>query len=115
MHIVFPFAVSITPFSTMLLAEFTAYRIALLVYWANILLLGVSMYLCWKCAISLGLVKHDMALEVPGAIQRRIVIAQGLYAFGDLLCVFNTYWSIGFIMLVQLYYAIAPRIFGGRE
>lgn len=31
------------------------------------------------------------------AIKRRIVIAQALYAFGVVLCVVNTYWSIAFI------------------
>jgi hypothetical protein len=44
-----------------------------------------------------------------GSTIRRILIAQSLYAFGALLCIFNTYWSIGFIVLVQLNYAIAPR------
>jgi Endosomal/lysosomal potassium channel TMEM175 len=39
-HILFLFGVSLTPFSTMLLGEHTGLRIALLVYWANILLLG---------------------------------------------------------------------------
>jgi hypothetical protein len=41
------------------------------------------------------------------------VIAQSLYAFGTLLCVINNYVSIAFIVLVQLNYAIAPRI--GRK
>jgi uncharacterized membrane protein len=27
-----------------------------------------------------------------------------------LLCVFNTYWSLGFIVVVQLNYVLAPRI-----
>src|SRR5712691_7753473 len=39
-HIAFLFAVSVTPFSTTLLAEFTTYRVALLAYWVNILVLG---------------------------------------------------------------------------
>ena len=43
-HIVFLFFVSITPFSTMLVAEFTAHRTALVVYWLNILFLGLSLY-----------------------------------------------------------------------
>ena len=30
--------------------------------------------------------------------------------FGALLCLVNTYWSIGFIVLLQLNYAIAPRL-----
>ncbi len=51
-----------------------------------------------------------MIPEVTTAIKRRIIIAQMLYAFGAALSVFSTYWSIGFIVLVQLNYAIAPRL-----
>ena len=110
-HLGFLFLVSITPFSTALLAEFIRYRPALLVYWLNILLLGISLYFSWVCAMAAGLVKPDLPPEVPIAIKRRIVIGQALYAFGALLCIFfNTYMSIGFIVLVQLYYVIAPHM-----
>ncbi|HEV2491354.1 MAG TPA: TMEM175 family protein [Candidatus Acidoferrales bacterium] len=108
-HIVFLFAVTLTPFTTMLLAGFLSYRLALLFYWLNILLLGVALYFSWNCATDLGLAKADMLPEIPGAIKRRIVTAQSLYAFGALLCVFSTYVSIAFIVIVQLNYAIAPR------
>jgi uncharacterized membrane protein len=113
-HLAFLFAVTLTPFSTRLLADFIAYKTALIVYWLNILLLGGSLYFSWTCATGLGLVKADVPADVPGAIKRRIIIGQSLYAFGALLCIFSTYWSIGFIVLVQLYYAIAPR-FGRRN
>jgi hypothetical protein len=43
-------------------------------------------------------------------IKRRIVAAQGLYAFGALLCLIQPLWSIVFIVLVQLNFAIAPKI-----
>ena len=109
-QLAFLFMVTITPFSTMLLAEFITYRLALLVYWVNILLLGTALYATWGYAIRVHLVKDDMPPEVPAAICRRIEIAQGLYALGALLCVINTYWSIAFIFLVQLNYAVAPRI-----
>ncbi|MGB8768350.1 MAG: TMEM175 family protein [Candidatus Korobacteraceae bacterium] len=108
-HIAFLFVVSITPFSTAFLAEFTAYRIALLIYWLNILLLGSSLYFSWVCALGSGLVKENMPPHFSTAIKRRIIVAQSLYAFGASLCVFSTYWSIAFIVLVQLYYAVAPR------
>ncbi len=108
-HIAFLFAVTLTPFSTSLLAEFTVRRIALLVYWANILALGGVLFLSWGYATRARLVKDDIRAEVPAAICRRILIGQSLYAFGALLCAFNTYWSIAFIALVQLNYAIAPR------
>lgn len=109
-HVAFLFAVTLTPFSTTLLADFIRYRMALLVYWGNILLLGVVLYSSWGYAIRAGLVKDDIPPEVPAAICRRILLAQSLYAFGTLLSIFDTYWSIGFIVLVQLNYAVAPRI-----
>jgi len=112
MHILFLFAVCMTPFSTMLLAGFIAYRVALLVYWVNLLLLGGTLYFTWACALGLGLVRDDIPPAVATAIKRRIVIAQALYAFGAMLCLVSTYVSIGFIILVQLNYAIAPRLPG---
>ena len=109
-HLVFLFAVTMTPFSTTLLAEFTAYRSALLIYWANILILGAALYVSWICAIGSGVVKAEIAPQISDAIKRRILIAQSLYAFGALLCTISTYWSIGFIVFVQLNYALGPRL-----
>ena len=113
MHLLFLFAVTLTPFSTRLLAEHSTYRTALLAYWFNILLLGSSLYFTWTCATKLGVLKDAMPSEVSEAIKRRIVIGQSLYAFGAALCIINTRWSIAFIVALQLYYAIAPR-FGQR-
>jgi uncharacterized membrane protein len=107
-HIAFLAFVSVMPFSTSLLAEFIEFRLALLLYWANILLLGLILYVSWRYAARAGLLEAD-SHEVRCAVERRILIAQSLYAFGALLCVFNTYWSIGFIVLVQLNYGLAPR------
>jgi hypothetical protein len=53
--------------------------------------------------------KEDTAPDIPAAICRRIVIAQSLYAVGAALCVINTYWSIGFILLVQINYVLALK------
>jgi TMEM175 potassium channel family protein len=113
-HLTFLFVVTVTPFSTALLAEHIQYRTALLLYWFNIFLLGATLYWSWVCAEGSRLVRNEMPPHVSDAIKRRIVIAQSLYAFGALLCVINPYWSIGFIVLVQLNYVIAPR-FGKRE
>jgi len=110
LHIAFLAAISLMPFSTALLAEFVSYRIALLVYWANVLIGGVALYATWIYAGRGGLMKADTPAETSAAIGRRILVAQSLYALGALLCVFDTYWSIAFIVLVQLNYAIAPRI-----
>jgi len=108
-HIAFLATISVMPFSTMLLAGYPLYRVALLTYWANILLLGIVVYGSWGYATRRALLKDDVPPDVPAAVCRRIKVAQALYAFGALLSVFGTYWSIGFIVLVQLNYAVAPR------
>jgi hypothetical protein len=54
--------------------------------------------------------KGDIPSDVPGAVCRRITIAQSFYAFGALLWVIRTDWSIALIVMVQLYYALAPRL-----
>lgn len=112
LHLAFLASVATMPFSTGLLAEFTTFRTALLIYWTNVLLSGVVLYLGWLYAERAGLVKGGTPPDVGRAIKRRIVVAQTLYAVGAALCVVDTYWSIGFIVLVQLNYAIAPRIPG---
>jgi uncharacterized membrane protein len=113
-HLAFLAVVCLVPFTTSFLAEFIRYRSALFVYWLNILLLGSTLYFTWVCALDLGVVKSDLPAQIPKAIKGRILIAQSLYAFGALLCVFSTYWSIGFIVMVQLYYAVAPRLPGRK-
>jgi uncharacterized membrane protein len=109
-HLVFLAAVSMMPFSTRLLSDFITFRTALVVYWANIFVLGALLYASWRYAIRAGLLKDDVPLEIRRAVRRRVVFAQALYALGAALCFFSTYWSIGFIVLVQLNYAIAPRL-----
>ena len=109
-HMAFLFAVSVMPFSTRLLAEFINYRTALLCYWANIFLLGVALYLSWLYASRAKLVKDDTPDNVRKAVEHRILGAQALYAFSAALCIVNTYASIAFIVLVQLNFAVAPRI-----
>jgi len=102
--------VALMPFSTSLLAEFITFRLALLVYWANIFLLGFLLYVAWLYATRNNLVNTDATPAVSHVIRRRIVVAQALYAFGALLCFINPLWSIAFIVLVQLNFAIAPKI-----
>jgi uncharacterized membrane protein len=109
-HIAFLFAVSIMPFSTRLLAEFIRYRAALLCYWGNVLLLGAVLYISWRYALRSGLVTDDTTPEIRCAIERRITVGQALYAAGAALCFIDTYVSIAFIVLVQVNFAIAPRI-----
>jgi uncharacterized membrane protein len=110
LQLAFLAAVALMPFSTSLLAEFITFRLALVAYWFNIFLLGAVLYVAWIYAESRDLVDKDRAVTAAPLIKRRIYVAQALYALGALLCVVDPLWSIGFIVLVQLNFAIAPRI-----
>lgn len=109
-HLVFLFTVSLLPFSTGLLAEFTTYRVAMGVYWLNLLSLGSILLISWRYAKRAGLLKDEVTFEIHAATERRIVIYQALYATAVLFCIINTYISIVLLILMQLNSIIAPRI-----
>ena len=108
-NIVFLMMVSLIPFSTALLSEFITFRVALLVYWFNIFLLGLTLLAASYRARAFGLLRAEASPDAGRAILRRVYVGQALYALGAGLCVINTYWSIGFIFAVQLTYAIGLR------
>ena len=108
-HLVFLFAISLMPFSTSLMAEFITLRTALLLYWLNIFAFGAILFVSWRYAIHAGLVEPDVSVAIDRSVLNRIVIAQALYAFGAALCFASTYWSIGFIISVQMIYVVGPR------
>jgi uncharacterized membrane protein len=109
-HLAFLLAVTLMPFSTRLLGVFIHYRIAVLIYWGNILVQGVLLYVSWKYVTRHEMIREDTPPEIRAAICRRVFYAQILYAAGAALCVFGALWSVGFILLVQLNYAVAPRL-----
>jgi uncharacterized membrane protein len=110
LHFLFLACVTALPFSTRLLAEFITYETAFLVYWFNILLCGLSILACVIYADRAGLIKADAPEHFAGAYMRRVLIAQALYATGAALGLISIPLGIGFIVLVQLNYAIAPRL-----
>src|ERR1700734_61706 len=102
--------VTVLPFSTRLLADFLTYRTAFLVYWANIVVLGAGLYVTWAYAEGAKLIREEAHGEVSRAVKRRIVVAQSLYAIGALAGLVNVTLGIILIILIQLNYAIGPRL-----
>lgn len=109
-HIGFLATVVLLPFSTSLLAEHTELRLALLVYWFNMLLLGAFLYGSLTYADRAGLIRSDAPEHIAAIMCRRILVYQALYAVGALLCVVSPYLSIGAILFVQLNSVLAPRV-----
>ena len=98
------------PFSTRLLADFFTYRIAFLIYWANIFLLGAAVYVTWAYSERAKLIREDAPPELLGAFRRRVIMAQSLYAVGALVGLVSVPLGLALIILIQLNYAVAPKL-----
>jgi uncharacterized membrane protein len=109
-HLAFLLAVILMPFSTDLLASYITYRFPMAIYWVNLLMLGVLLYVSLKYAAHAGLLSPDATEDIGRASERRIVVYQLLYAGACLLCVVNTYLAITVLVLLQLNSVIVPPI-----
>ena len=112
LELLFLAIIALFPFTTSLLAENIDLRLALGLYWLTIFLSGSALYAIWTYAERAGIIREGVGPEVGAAIRRRIAIAQLLYAAGFLISLLpsGTYPAIAWIVIVQLNFAIAPRI-----
>jgi uncharacterized membrane protein len=111
LQLMFLFAVTLVPFSTGLLARYPTLRVALVEYWLNIVLLGMTLLAGLQYGLRAGLFRQAEMPEAAPLMRGRIFIAQSLYAIATATCiVFPTWVSIALIFLIQLNYVIAPRI-----
>ena len=68
LHLVFLAIITVLPFTTRLLADFFTYRTAFLIYWANIFLLGVAVYVTWAYSERAKLHSGRRASSVVGRV-----------------------------------------------
>ena len=109
-HLGFLLAVTLIPFSTALLARFHWSRVALVVYWLNIFVLGAVLLLAFEYGARAGLFPEADRASIARLTRRRVYGAQALYLAAMLLCFIDTHLSIAAIVPIQLNYAVAPRI-----
>jgi len=112
LELLFLAVIALFPFTTSLLADHIELRLALGLYWLNIFLAGVILWGIWTYAERARIVREGTGPEVGAAIRRRIGLAQLLYGIGFVISLLptGTYPAIAWIVLVQLNFAIAPRI-----
>jgi uncharacterized membrane protein len=111
LELLFLAIIALFPFTTSLLSEHIDLTLALALYWLNIFASGAVLYVIWAYVSRRGLLVEGTPDAVGAAIRRRIGIAQLLYFVGLVIAlVIGTTPAIAWIVLVQLNYAIAPRI-----
>ncbi len=86
------------------------YRLPTVIYWINLPLLGVLLYVSLAYASRTSLLSPGATPEVFEASRRRIVVYQILHAAAALLCTFNTYVVIAGLVLLQINSVVAPRV-----
>jgi uncharacterized membrane protein len=107
----FLFVVSLLPFSAALLAHYVHQRLAIGVYWLNILLLGVALE--WAARYGRKMLPPSGAEQARSRLvtfRRRILLAQALYAAAALLCLVSTPASVAALAIVQLYFIVSPPL-----
>jgi uncharacterized membrane protein len=107
----FLFVVSLLPFSAALLAHYVHLRLAVGVYWLNILLLGAGLEAGArygrKAFVPAG---DEQARSRLATFRHRILLAQTLYALAALVCFISTQASVIALAAVQLYFIVSPRL-----
>ena len=109
-HLAFLMTVTLVPFSTQLLARFHWSRLALIVYWLNIAVMGVVLLIALEYGLRSGVFPEDHRRVVARFFRRRVVGAQTLYFVAMLLCFVDTHLSIAAFVAIQLNFVIAPPI-----
>ncbi len=106
-NLLFLLFVSTLPFSTAFLGDHIRYKFPVFLYWFNIFLMGLGLYINWTYAKKHDFIAEETRDTVYEPIKKRILTAQTLYFAGALLCFVNSYLSIAVIIAIQLNYAFA--------
>src|SRR4029079_12596405 len=93
-HIAFLAGISLLPFSTGLVSEYATYRIPFVVYWLNLVFLGLMLLISVSYARRAGLLKAEATQQVLEALRRRIYFYQACYAVAVALCGVTAYASL---------------------
>jgi uncharacterized membrane protein len=108
LQLFFLLVVTLLPFSASLLAENDGLRLAVGVYWLNILLLGVALAASSSHVASADLLDSGAEGRLR-VFRRRIVVAQVAYTVAAAVCLLNTYASVLALAVVQVYFIVSPR------
>ena len=109
-HLAFLLTVTLVPFSTQLLARFHWSRVALVLYWLNILVMGFALLAAVEYGLRAGIFPDEARKTIARLVRRRVYGAQLLYLVAMLVCVIDVHWSIALIVAIQLNFALAPPI-----
>ena len=102
--VMFLMFISVLPFTTTILSNHFSNKVSILLYWINILFIGIISWFHWEIAVKQSFlnIAGQEKKNIIKLFRNRVLTAQILYAFGAALCFINTKLSIIFIIVVQI-------------
>jgi uncharacterized membrane protein len=110
-NILFLLWVALVPFSTALLSEYTKHRLAIVVYGANLIAIGLTLALHWWYATSRR--RHVDPDVDPGLVRTamlRVLMGPLLYLLGIAISIFSTELSLALYALIPVLYILPGRL-----
>ena len=110
-NILFLLWVALVPFSTALLSEYTKHRLAIVVYGANLIAIGLTLALHWWYATSRR--RHVDPDVHPGLVRTamlRVLMGPLLYLLGIAISIFSTELSLALYALIPVLYILPGRL-----
>lgn len=111
LHLGLLLSVSFLPFATAVLAGHLHERLAIGLYWFDLLLLGLWLAAGAGYARRAGLVLGENLPRLRVFV-RRVAVAQVMYGLAALLCLASPAASVVALSVVQAYFVVSPRIPG---
>ena len=104
------FVVTLVPFATRVVVEFPDSRLAIVLYWLPILLMGGLLLWGWEHAERAGLVAPNTPPTAGAAFRGRVRLAQGLYSLALALCLIRPRLSLWGFLLIQFGFVFRIRL-----
>ena len=92
--------VSLVPFTTKMVGEYSGQEIALLLYGTNLLAISLMLLAHWLYAARAGLLKPSTANETKKKVTRQILIGATVFAAGMGMAFVQPAWSLFVFLLV---------------
>lgn len=109
-NILFLLWVALVPFSTALLSEFAKTRIAIAIYGANLIAIGLTLALHWGYAAKGQHVDADIPPSLVRGAMYRTLLAPLVYSIAIALSFFRAELSLALYALVPILYILPGRI-----
>lgn len=109
------FTATMIPFATRVLVDFPGSRLAVVLYWLLIVVLGGLVLVNWIYAERAGLVRDDAGPAIGRAIRSRVRTAQLLYFGAVTVALISPRLSIAAFVIIQLGYALGLSFHLGRS